>query len=235
MTKIFNEPVEFEAEVRHKVIPHVFVDKLQPLSTTPRVSNVTAVIASATAPITVTDFTKGSDGQPLRILGDGFTTVAHNAKIKRIIGSTSLLEIDRVYEFIFLENIWYEVAGNTGGIGDIIVDFVIDGGGNVITAGFAGELRVPEGTITSISLITDSSTGTLVLDIWVDTYANIPLTVADTITAAAKPTMTNVRKYRDTTLTGWDTSVPADAFMGFNVDTITGYKRVTGAVLITGV
>lgn len=232
MTKIFSEAIEFEAEVRHKILPHIFVDKLKPSSVTPSVSNVVAFKGGG-AVVTVTNFTQGAEGQLIHILGDGFTTVAHNANIKRRNQLTQLLVNGVVYGFIMFNNIWYETPGDYAGA-DIIVDFVFDGVGSVLLAGYAGELGVPKGTIKDITLIADAATGTFVLDVWVDTYANVPLTVADTITAAAKPTMTNVRKFRDTTLTGWNKVVPADAFMGFNIDTVTLYKRVTGRIVITG-
>ena len=45
-----------------------------------------------------------------------------------------------------------------------------------------------------------------------------PPTVADTITASAKPTLSSATKSEDTTLTGWTTAVTAGDVFGFMVD-----------------
>jgi len=93
-----------------------------------------------------------------------------------------------------------------------------DGQGSAVAAGSLVYVRVPvAGTITSATLFADQS-GSAVVDVWVDTYANYPPTVADTITAAAKPTLSAAIKSEDTTLTGWTTSVAAGSVVAFKVD-----------------
>jgi hypothetical protein len=57
-------------------------------------------------------------------------------------------------------------------------------------------------------MLANTST-TTVIDIWKDTYANFPPTVADTITGSAKPAITASNKNTSTTLTGWTTSINA--------------------------
>lgn len=105
--------------------------------------------------------------------------------------------------------------------------FVIDGGGSTITTGVKGDIQVPFAyTITSVSLLADQS-GSIVVDVWKDTYANFPPTVADTITASAKPTISSATKATDSTLTGWTTSVDADDILRFNVSSVTNIQRVT--------
>jgi hypothetical protein len=78
------------------------------------------------------------------------------------------------------------------------VGLTIDGGGSVITTGVKGFVRVPfTGTITKVTVLsTDAAatSGSIVIDVWKDTYANYPPTVADTITASAKPTITTATK-----------------------------------------
>src|SRR5580765_5872969 len=90
------------------------------------------------------------------------------------------------------------------------VGIVIDGGGAVITTGVKGFIEVPFAcTITAATLLsTDAAvtSGSIVIDIWKDIYANYAPTVADTITASAKPTLASATKSRDTTLTGWTTA-----------------------------
>ena len=115
---------------------------------------------------------------------------------------------------------------------DVAIPFIIDGGGSAITTGVKGYIEIPfGGTIVSNRLLADQS-GSIVVDIWKDTYANAPPTVADTITASAKPTLSSAQKSQDTTLTGWTTSVTAGDWLGFNVDSATTVTRVTLSLVI---
>ena len=110
---------------------------------------------------------------------------------------------------------------------------VLDGGGSAITTGVKGEIQIPYAcTITEWTILLDQS-GSIVIDIWKDTYANYPPTVADTITASAKPTVTTATKNTSTTLTGWTTSVTAGDTIRFNVDSITTATRATLLVYCT--
>lgn len=110
---------------------------------------------------------------------------------------------------------------------------VIDGGGAVITTGVKGYLEVPMAcTITAVRMLADQS-GSIVVDIWKDTYANYPPTDADSITASAVPTISTATKSQDTTLTGWTTSISAGDILGFNVDSATTVTRVTLQLTVT--
>lgn len=108
------------------------------------------------------------------------------------------------------------------------VPFIIDGGGSVITTGLQGGLQVDvTGTIVAATqLALDGLTGSIVTDIWKDTYANHPPTVADTITASAKPTISSSTKSTDTTLTGWTTGITAGDILFYNVDSVSTFTRV---------
>jgi len=88
-----------------------------------------------------------------------------------------------------------------------------------------GEMVTPR-TSHRATLLADVS-GSIVIDIWKDTYANFPPTVADTITASAKPTLASAQKAQDSTLTGWTTTIAAGDILAFNVDSITTVTRVT--------
>lgn len=119
-------------------------------------------------------------------------------------------------------------VGTTSGLG-----VVIDGGGSAITTGIKADLYVPFAcTITAVTMLADQS-GSIVVDIWKDTYANYPATVADTITASAKPTITTATKSQDATLTGWGTSIAAGSTLRFNVDSITSITRLTLVLTVT--
>ncbi len=123
-----------------------------------------------------------------------------------------------------------DVVAYTNNNRDFTIPFIIDGGGATITTGVKGFLPVDVTcTIVSATLLADQS-GSIVVDIWKDSYANYPPTIADTITASAKPTISAATKSQDTTLTGWTTSITAGDILGFNVDSITTCQRVTVAL-----
>jgi hypothetical protein len=114
----------------------------------------------------------------------------------------------------------------------VTIPFVIDGGGAEITTGIKGFIPVDfAATIISVTALADQS-GSIVVDIWKDTYANYPPTDADSITASAPVTISTATKSQDTTLTGWTTSVTSGDILGFNVDSVTDIERVTIALKI---
>jgi hypothetical protein len=106
--------------------------------------------------------------------------------------------------------------------------YVIDGGGAIYSNGIKGFLQIPFNcTITAVSLLADQ-TGSTVIDIWKDTYANFPPTVADSICASALPTIPlSATKSVDITLTGWTTTITAGDVLAFNVVSVTSITRVT--------
>jgi len=107
------------------------------------------------------------------------------------------------------------------------IEFVIDGGDVAITTGEKGHLEVPFAcTITQASLYAKQP-GSIVVDIWKDTYANFPPTDADSITASAPPTISSAQKSQDSTLTGWTKSISSGAILAFNVDSCSTITRVT--------
>ena len=103
-----------------------------------------------------------------------------------------------------------------------IIGIVIDGGSSAITTGVKGFVRTNfAGTITKwtvLSIDGAATAGTLVVDVWKDVYASYPPTVADSITASAKPTLSGTNKAESSTLTGWTTAVAVGDVIGFNVD-----------------
>ena len=109
--------------------------------------------------------------------------------------------------------------------------FLIDGSGAAITTGVKGDVLFNFGcTINSATLLADQS-GSIVVDVWKDTYANYPPTAADKITASAPPTISTATKSQDTTLTGWTKTISANDTLRFNVNSAT---TITRATLILG-
>jgi len=113
------------------------------------------------------------------------------------------------------------------------IEFVIDGGGSAITTGVKGYLEIPFAcTINAVTLLADQS-GSIVVDVWKDTFANYPPVDGDSITASAVPTISSATKSQNSTLTGWTTSISAGDILGFNVDSISTCERVTISLKVT--
>lgn len=109
----------------------------------------------------------------------------------------------------------------------------IDGAGSVITTGLKGYIQVPySGTITGWTLLADQS-GSIVIDVWKDTVANFPPTIADTIAGSEKPTLSSQQINEDNALSTWTTSVSAGDIMAFNVDSASTITRATLSIKIT--
>lgn len=78
-------------------------------------------------------------------------------------------------------------------------------------------VRCPDDrTITKVCIGTLGGTGSCVVDIWKS--ATYPPTVADSICAAAKPTITSNTAMEDAVLTGWTVDVDADDWLIFHLD-----------------
>jgi hypothetical protein len=113
------------------------------------------------------------------------------------------------------------------------VIITIDGGGATITTGVKGDVRVPWAcTITKVTTLLDQ-TGSIVVDLWKDTYANYPPVDADSITASAPPTVSAALTAEDSTLTGWTTAIAAGDTIRWNVDSITTATRAVIELEVT--
>ena len=127
---------------------------------------------------------------------------------------------------------WASVAAAIADLKQVSITFIIDGGGAAIETGQKGHLRIPfDCEIQRVTLLADQS-GSIVIDIWKDTYANFPPAVGDTITASAKPTISTAQKSEDETLTGWTKTISAGDILAFNVDSVTDIQRVTIALKV---
>ena len=108
------------------------------------------------------------------------------------------------------------------------LNVILGDGVNVITTGVKGYFQIPFAcAITKVQLVGDA-VGTVSVNIWKDTFANFPPTIADTIVASAKPNLASAQKYEDATLTGWNKTVSAGDWLAFYVDgTPSTVKQVT--------
>lgn len=127
-----------------------------------------------------------------------------------------------------------KTAADTWALDDGTTDIVVahTEGGGVLTTGIIADVHVPFAcTITGVFAFADQ-TGSLVVDIWKDTYANFPPTDADSITGSDPVTISSTNKATDTTLSGWTTSIAAGDVLRFNIDSVTGITRLTVALRV---
>ena len=107
------------------------------------------------------------------------------------------------------------------------LQLIIDGGGSAITTGIKGDLVVPYNcTVLGWDILADTS-GSIVVDVWKDSYANFPPTVADTIAGSEKPTLSSATKNQDIALSSWITALTRNDILRFNVDSASTVTRVT--------
>jgi len=120
-------------------------------------------------------------------------------------------------------------TGATGAAGPSGAAFgiAIDGGGVEITTGVKNDIVIPYAMTITGWYMTADQTGSIVIDVWKDTFANYPPTVANTITGTEKPTITASNKGQDLGLTTWTTLVSAGDVLRFNVESVSNIQRVT--------
>jgi hypothetical protein len=119
-----------------------------------------------------------------------------------------------------------EYTALTGAEQGVLTVTIGDGTNAITTGAQAVYVDAPHaGTFTTAEVVAKES-GSIVLDVWKDTYANFPPTVADTITAAAKPTLSGAQKSTDSTLTGWTKTFSKGDRFEVNVDSATTVTRV---------
>lgn len=117
------------------------------------------------------------------------------------------------------------------------IDLIIDGGGADITTGVKGYIRIWPGlTVIGWSLGGDNALNEIVVDVWMDSHANYPPTVADTMVGGGntKPALSGAITAEDDPV-DWDTTdIPAGYWLCFNVDSVGGTKpkRVTIALKV---
>jgi hypothetical protein len=107
------------------------------------------------------------------------------------------------------------------------IQFIIDGGGAAITTGQKGHIEVPFNCVVKGWTIFSNASGSIVVDIWKDTYANFPPTNADTITGSQKPTLSSAVKNQNTDPNTWTAALNKGDILAFNVDSATTVQRVT--------
>lgn len=102
------EQQQVEAPTHNLILPTQFVGKFAVGDTTPSVKNVRCWICQNTGPVDITNFDDGQEGQTLKILGDGHSSVdPASGKIVTASGAVALMA-NKVYTFTLFNGVWYE-------------------------------------------------------------------------------------------------------------------------------
>lgn len=103
--------------------------------------------------------------------------------------------------------------------------FTLDALGNVIADGPADDQPVPfPCEIVGWNIIGDG-VGSIEIDIWVDSFANFPPTLADSITGGNPPKMLAAQKAEDDVLDGWSAVLDQNDCIRLNVNSCLGLTR----------
>jgi hypothetical protein len=127
------------------------------------------------------------------------------------------------------------LSATSSGAGKHVKGATWTGGGSVVATP-ADDVTVEchaAGIITKAVVLTQGGAGSCVIDVWKDSYANFPPTVADSITASAKPTIVTGLKYSDAALTGWTTAVAAGDTLTFHLDSVCSFTSISIFLEIT--
>jgi hypothetical protein len=103
----------------------------------------------------------------------------------------------------------------------------LNGNGYVITTGVKAYLTVPYSGIITGWEILGNATGSIVVDVWKDTYDNYPPTLSDSICGNDKPTLSSQIKNNNNILTAWSTTITEGDIIAFNVESASIVTQVT--------
>ncbi len=129
---------------------------------------------------------------------------------------------------------WHSTRAATsslGGGGPITqnLTIMIDGDGNPIDPGVSGLLKLPTAcTLTAWELVSvDGVEGSIVVELWADSYDNFPPDVADIVGASETPTLTAQVKNRNTNLNaGLGYALDAGDWLTWTVTSATDVTKV---------
>ncbi len=198
--------------------------------------------------LTIIGASDGATARDVAIQTQSATTAGVANRVNRIVAAGGAAVADLKFSDVYLKLEERAAAGaDTAGYGqdwvisdapnrrmftdDAGTDFALSGyfyvtkvigdGVNVISTGLVpGDIQLPKCEIVSATALLDQS-GSIVVDLWVDTYANYPPLTGDSICDAGTPlTIAGAVKGTDATMTSWTTSITEGQIMRFNVDSV---------------
>lgn len=102
------EQQQVEAQTSNLILPTQYVGKFAVGDTTPSVKNVRCWICQNIAPLSISNFDDGQEGQTLKILGDGQSSVDPAAGFIVTASGALALMAGHVYTFTKFNGVWYE-------------------------------------------------------------------------------------------------------------------------------
>jgi hypothetical protein len=134
----------------------------------------------------------------------------------------------RTYKFY--DSYWVEeiTPNNNIVVGSTYLGTTFDGMGAVVLVNTRTYFRMPAaGGINAWSIVAEGTSPTCTLDIWKIANGTALPTVANTITASAKPELTTGNAVKSTTLTGWTTNFSLDDIFCVNVDACSAATKIS--------
>lgn len=109
------------------------------------------------------------------------------------------------------------------------INYIMDGGGSVISTGLKGHVRVDfDCIIVAWAIGSPKESGSIKIDIWKDTHGNFPPDDADSITGGHEPELASSWVAEDTDLSDWSSvAISAGDLLVFNVDSSDTTTMVT--------
>lgn len=111
------------------------------------------------------------------------------------------------------------------------IEYVIGGGSDTIAVGYKGGLIIPDWLHVNNWIVLAPNSGSIVIDVYKITLeeylaGTIP-SAANSITGTDKPTLSADSAAQSFALTGWETRIDQNDFLGFNVDSCSGLVLCT--------
>jgi hypothetical protein len=100
------------------------------------------------------------------------------------------------------------------------------------TAADFRDLQVPYACEVLSWTVLGDATGSIVVDVWTDTLANYPPTVADSIAGTGKPTVTSATNATGNVSLWSSTALAKDNIVRFYVDSVTTFTQVTVSLTV---
>jgi hypothetical protein len=111
------------------------------------------------------------------------------------------------------------------------IQYVIDGGGALITTGAKGQIDLPFNATLTGWVLTADQAGSAVVDVLRSTYAGFPTT--SSIASSDKPTLSAVQKNENLAVSVWTTALSAGDQIQFNVNSVTTCTRLNLTLICT--
>lgn len=196
----------------------------------------------ASLPITTASPTVGTTGRRVVLQKSWAARTVRAVVISSADGVAAipaLTQIDGTTWEIPLASFTITTAGVIGALTDqreftrpAYIEFIHEEAGAALSAGIKGRLEIPADIELVGWTLLSSLSGTIQYDIWVDTYANYPPTVADTIAASAKPNLSSQNKNQGTAETWTKRKLARGDILIINVDSTPAPATVTSVVLV---